>query len=791
MRSALIFSVLCLLLLDTAHGGRIEGTVTSSDGSPLIHASVFIESIARGGVTNASGSFMIDNLPKGTYVLTFSMVGYRTERRTVLIERDVQVSTVHVVLAEEIITIGEVLVTATKQVANVDEVPAALSAIPSERLDAMNIRERTDLYSIAPNMLVASSGSHLTDLIAIRGMFPSTPFGATTLFSWDGIPIYGYGMNPVQLYDVERIEVLRGPQGTLYGHSALAGVVHVVPAKPNNTSRLRLELGYGNYAETRLVLGASTPILQDLFMRVAAYRLKRDGFHTNTYLGRNAGGVHHYGGSANLRYFPSEHFDAEFILLLEKLDESIWPYAASPEEALEKPFEFRNDVDSRIRKQNTLAALKLHGKFGATDIFLTGTFQGISALDWRYDADFSEYDVISFEERGPSRVFTTELRAESAQQELPFSWRAGAFVSHEQNDDDYSAVLGEIWAKSNGIPISPIHQRTTGLRRTIDYALFSQVTWRFLPQYRFTLGARIDREEISVDQETRFLYQGGPVPIPFPPFTDVELNNQSLTFSAVNPSASLQYHPTSSTMTYGAISRGFQGGGFNSGANKIIPSYGPEYTWNYEVGVRTRLMADRIRLAVTGFFIDWREQHLLVIGDLSSPLQTITNAGKTTSTGLEVELEAIPVQGLAANWSMGILKAELKEYVYTEEIENETRSFDFSGNDLPLSPQVASRFSIRYGMPIKVLGRSLRFSVVADYQYTDPYYMSHRNLFRSTARHLLGARLGIAHGSVETILWIRNLTDYRYVNTVYEYRGASQSLLGAPRTFGVTLRVTL
>ncbi len=786
----LTVGIVCLMALCVARAGVIHGTVRDAAGNPVAGASIFIEASARGAVSGVDGAYRIEGMPDGTHVLLISMMGFRGEKRSVTIGPPSHIAQADFRLSEVAVEIGEVVVTANKDEQRVNTLPAAISAISAERLGDHGVRDRTDLMALAPNALVAETGSHMTNLINVRGMFPSTFFTATTLFYIDGVPIYGYGLNPMFLNDLERIEVLRGPQGTLYGRTALAGVVHIVTAKPNNVPRLVFETGYGDYGDARISLAASTPIVEGLYGRASAFYSSRDGWHTNTFLKKNAGDITGYGGSAQLRWFPSSIFSAEATLSLEHLNESVWPMASDPATALAHPFEFQTDIDSRIKKLNLLSALTLRADLGVAHIVSTSTYQGISGYDWLYDADFSPYDVLGFHATSPYSIFTQELRLESAAAESALRWRLGAFFSTDKNDNNYSALLGKVWAQSMGVPIYPLESHTEGVGRAKNYALFGQCTYTPFDRFTVTAGVRVEREELSSESTTQYLYQGKPAPLPFPPFNQVEKLTQNRNFSFVSPSFSVAYTPNESGLLYASVARGFHGGGFNSGANKKIPSYGPENTWNYELGYKGRFLDDHLSLNAAAFYILWYDQQLLVIGDLSSPLQTITNAGRTTSKGLELEVAAVPMDGLTFTLAAGLLEAQLDEYTFTDKKNGRDTVYNYAGNELPFAPRLSSLASVKYEMPVEALGISGRCYAVFNYQFIDPYYLSHMNLFRSSARHLLSARLGVATRNVEIYAWGKNLADLRFVMGVYEYRGGQNAYLGAPRTVGLGMRLT-
>ena len=693
-------------------------------------------------------------------------------------------------LTEVASELGDIVVTANKYNQNLQTLSAAVTAITAEKIDELNVRDRTDLTASAPNSLIAETGSHMTDLINIRGMFPATPFEATSLFLYDGVPIYGYGMNPMYLNDLERIEILRGPQGTLYGRNALAGVVHVISRKPNNIPSYNLGLTFGNYQDKKISFGISAPITgEELFARASGYYSSRAGFFTNTFSSKEAGGSTGYGGTVNLRWFPSSVFSAELFSTFESIDESIWPFASDPVTALSKPYEFSANLDNSIKKKNLIGALKLAYHTDLFTIRSTTSYQSISNLEWKYDGDFSPYDVLGFEETTPSNVFTQELRLESSDDASPLRWTAGMFFSQDSQDNQYDAILGKDWATQIGIPISPLYQYTQGKESSKGIAGFAQLTYKFLERCTATIGIRYEKQTMEINTTTRFLYNNAPPPLPFPPFNQIDTTDISKSFTFVSPKISFGYQFDEQMMAYVSASRGFNGGGFNTGGNDIIPFYEPEHTWNYELGWKATLLENTLRVNADVFLIDWNRQQLLVIGDLSSPMQTITNAGKTVSKGAELELSIVPMRGLSIDVSAGYLNAKLDSYSFHDLKNGVDTVYDYSGNSLPFAPEISSLVSARYEYPITLFGVTGTIAASLQYQHIDPYFMSHLNLYKSNARNLLHGTLGFYSRFVDVFFWSRNLSDYRYVYAVYEFRGGQQSYLGAPRTVGISMNV--
>lgn len=794
---------LFFFIILTSYGSEITGSVKSANNEPVTDASVYLEGTTKGSISNNSGDYKISYVTAGRYILIASSLGYKIEKKEIIIKADDKIN-IDFVLTQTPVFLDEVYVTADKREENLQKVPISLSAITTQKIEDLNIRQRTDLMAISPNTLIAESGSHLTNLINIRGMFPSNFFATTSLFYYDGVPIFGYGQNPMYLNDIERIEIIRGPQGTLYGRNALAGVINIVSKKPGNLSKANIEIGYGNYNDININAGITEALIKDkLFSRISAYYNSKDGYSTNTFLNTNAGGSKGYGGALNLRYFPVENFSAELFGNLEYIDENVWSLAANPATALDNPYKISRNIDSYVKKYNFLSSLKLTYNLSFMDIISTTAYQGISGLDWKYDADFSEKDLIAFSEKTPYNSISEELRFENNKGISNLKWVAGLFYISEKNDYDYDATIDGTrdlinqQLKASGLPfsINSLDQLTKGPNNIEGYAVFGQITYTIFDKLDVTAGLRYEKQSMDINTITAFQYSGSlpnPLPATLKPYLGflnvADTMKRSDAFDFVSQKYSLSYRFDDLNMVYVSASSGFHGGGYNSGANKVVPIFDPENTWNFELGYKTTLFDNMLRINTDIFFIDWKNQQLLAIGNLSNPLQTIKNAGRTEIKGFELELSAIIIKGLNIDLSFGYLDSKLKEYSFTDQVNGKDTLYDYSGNKLPFSPDINSMISIKYEYPLTILNWKGKIALGVDYQYIGSYYASHLNLFESLPRSLINIKTGWFTDKYDLYLWVKNIADYHYIYGTYEYRGEQQAYLGAPRTFGISLK---
>lgn len=779
---------------------EINGTIKNIDGNALIGARIQIENSKLGAVSDSKGRFVISNILQDNFFIIASYTGYKAERKEIIRNSKEKIE-LDFVMSEVAINLNDIVVTANKREENLQTIPVSVSAITSDRIEDLNIRQRTDLMAISPNTLIAETGSHLTDLINIRGVFPSNFFTATSLFYYEGVPIFGYGQNPMYLNDIERIEILKGPQGTLYGRNSLAGVINIVSKKPNNTTSCQLGLNYGNYNDVNINFGVSSPLIENqLFARLSGYYYSKDGYYTNTFNNSNAGWSKGFGGTVSLRYFPSEVFSAELFGNIEIIDESIWTMTNSPDSALANPFKFARNFDSFVKKNNLLGSLKLSYSLDFMNIISTTAYQNISGLDWKYDADFTQYDFLEFAERSPNNIFSEEIRFENKKNNSVIKWIAGVFYLSDENDQDYNVTLNGYKTQINqiikpiGMEITQLDQFTKGTMSVKNTAIFGNLTYTFLDNFDFTIGYRYEKGTSKSNWRTYLDYTGtlpNPVPDLLKPslgfLNVVDTINRTLETDFLSHKYALAYRIDTENMIFASVTSGVHGGGFNSGVNKLYPTFDNEYTWNYELGFKGTFLDSKLRINSSIFLTDWSNQQLLVVGDLSNPLQTMSNAGKTQIKGYELELTAIITKGLSFNFSFGYLDAELTDYKFTDKKNGNDTLYDYSGNKLPFSPEINSLASFKYEYPADIFGIKGNLSINFDLQFIGSYYSSHINIFKSEPRNLFNSKFGYFTKNYDIYFWIRNLADLKYVYGTFEYRGGHEAFLGAPRTLGLSL----
>ena len=298
-------------------------------------------------------------------------------------------------------------------------------------------------------------------------------------------------------------------------------------------------------------------------------------------------------------------------------------------------------------------------------------------------------------------------------------------------------------------------------------AFYGQGSYRLRPKWEVTLGLRYDLERQRLLQELRTIDPAGEITV------TQSWQEFLASFRAFTPKVTLNYEATEQTIIYGQYARGFRPGGLNTNAPTAadIP-FAPEYSNNYEISVKNSLLDNRLKVNLTGFLLQQRDQQITVIEGANFLTR---NTGSVDNLGAELELEVLPARGLQLLWNASVSNAEYRELTVVVAGENQ----DFSGNKALFNPPFASFLALQYtyelNKEISVFGR-------AEQRYLADHYLNLDNVIRQDAYALYSGRLGVRYKGVELALWGRNLSDERYRTWA-----TGVFLLGTPRMYGATL----
>lgn len=645
------------------------------------------------------------------------------------------------------VVIDAITVTANKTEENSQNIPMSITALDEYEISDRSIEQTEDIFQRMPNMHMTQMGPlGATDSIAsVRGITSFMTGGSVFGFFVDDV---FYSSADINLMDVERIEVLRGPQGTLYGQNTEAGVINVITKAPENEWGGNIRMSYGSYNCFDTTLAGGGALVQDkLFLRLAGKFSKSDGYFTNT-LDKddtvNEGKT--YDGRISLLYKPSDRLKADLKINLQNYDTNYSEFAAF-DQVMDGNLDVSVNDPGFADKDFTNASLKI--VYDLDKIRLTSITTALR--DDRKngnDVDFTSIDLYRLRTGSDINSYTQELRLNSTGS-TAFKWTAGAYVFNSAEDN---SIIYDV-------PSYGVSSEQYGNTDTLGMAVYGQADYTFR-RLVLTAGLRYEYQTKDFDYQ----WKNGAL-IGYAPCSGTTEQN----FEALLPKFALTYNVTDNFRPYASVTKGFKSGGFNIGSNPG-EAYDSEYTWNYELGFKSELAHNRIQLNAALFYISWED---LQVEQPSYPDYVIQNAAEATSKGFEVELIFRPVSGMEVYGSLGYVDATFDEYT--------NGGADYSGKNVPNSP------SRTYS-----LGTTYRFfnhwMVNAELNGTGTIYYEADNNKYQDSYEIFNVKAGYEAGRFDVYVWAKNLFDESYATRAFEMSGDWWARSGDPLTAGVTFQ---
>jgi len=588
------------------------------------------------------------------------------------------------------------------------------------------------------------------------------------------------------LCDIERIEVLKGPQGTLFGRNTEAGAIRIITKKPGNIWQGKASAGYGNYDSQDYSAAIRGPLIKDrLFFGISGKRYTSDGYYENDYLGTDeVEDMDDTSGRATLRWTPTDAWDIILNINADRYDDGYGCYAPL-EEMRRHPHHVNLDYEGYIENDLNGQSLSLDykgGWFRLTSI----TAHRDADYDMDFDMDFTRFDMMKCDFDLDHDQWSQEVRLASPEDSGPFKWLIGGYYFDEDMDtgNDFDIRQGyPQW----GIP--PYMQTQKFEIDTKNYAFFSQATYTLWERLGLTAGLRYDRDKKE--------FKGTEFDTPDVMGKGLVTVKTDKTFSEWLPKFAVDYRFTPDFMGYAGISKGYTSGGFNTRKTDVLGiSYDAEYSWNYEAGVKSSWLDNRFILNLAAFYIDWKD--MLVVTSLAPPMgPTIKNAAESTSMGFEIEAMARPAAGLELTAGFGYTNVEFddfKDAIFDQVPASPTYGqkigeIDYSGKKNIFAPEYTYNLAVQYRYP---LFKSNTLFSRLELQGTGDFYYDFDNEVKEGNYEIVNARLGYEGEykgrGFELYLWAKNIFDEEYATSVF---GSDMTgwfgRAGDPQTFGVTL----
>ena len=654
-------------------------------------------------------------------------------------------------------TLETITVTATKREQKLREIAGSVSTASDIDLENQGAETLREAAAAFPNVHMKSTSSG-NDII-IRGMATwDTALQSPAGLYVDGVSYPLSYMQNISLHDVESMEVMRGPQGTLYGGNSESGVISLVRRAPDNTLRGSVFAELGNHATVRLGASAAGPLRKDKAYFAGSWlRHQTDGPVHNAYKEKDQAARHRAdAGRVMLRLTPVEALDVRLSLDAARSDDGRGTMRLSTGPYRSGRHEIRSDAPDEASSDLVLPALTVthtgrHVRTTSITSYMEYHYRMLSDLD-RTPLPLGVSDM-----RLRRRAMTEELRFSSVGGRR-LSWVAGIFAGRSVLRADMARLRRKAAASTY---LHTDATETTG-------ALFGQVTYALTDALRLTAGLRA--EHTGLDGEQSYTAGAG----------RRRAYTKRLRYTELLPMASVSLDVTENLTAYASWSQGYLPGGFNvfSASSKETSSYNPEYSTNYELGLKTHWLDGGLHASLAAFHADIHDKQVREeVPSAGVGSWKFTNSAKAHTSGVELEVRAYPFEGWELRGGVGYARSEIDDW--TVSTPGGGRK-DYSGNRLPWAPDLTWHMGVGYAHPSG-------FFAQAEYLGSGTRYFDAENTLSDAGYGMANLRIGYRGDHLAVTLWGKNLCDTRYVTKKLVARGNTIVEDGQPLSFGTTV----
>lgn len=731
-----------------------------------------------------------------------------------------------------------VIVASTKENSQLSSLPTASSSISGNMIEQRKINEIKGLSNFVPNLYTPEYGSRLTSAISIRGIGSRINTPVVGMYV-DNVPYIDKSAFDFNFYDIEKIEVLRGPQGTLYGRNTMGGLINIYTRSPFNYQGTDIKLGIGTYNNYNASVTHYHRISEKFAFSAGGFYKYSDGFFENTYLDKKADKMNNGGGRMRAIIRPTDKLDIDIAATYERNNQGGYAYAAYDKEQ-DKIGEIASNEEGRYKRDMMNSSLKI----GYTsENILFNSITGYQYLKDRMfmDQDFTPRDIYTIEQNQKIHTISQEFVARS-NHNRNYQWTTGIFGFYQSLNTNAPVTfrkdgIGMIQSiMDQAMSNSPVKVQLLNDEMPIygDYgtpligaAVYHQSVFNnlLIEGLSLTLGLRLDYEKMWITHHTHATMtaqasmMGRPMgaPVSMPVNIEGEENDDYL---KLLPKIALKYDFNNDRNNiYATVSRGYRSGGYNiqmfsdivkdkmmakpdmGGGNqgggkpgtmqdgipsgettsdsyaniKDIIRYKPEQTWNYEIGTHLNLLENRLNIDLATFYMQTTDQQIAMFAPSGLGRMTV-NSGKSRSIGAEISASITPVEGLHIYTSYGYTNAKFTDYTTNEKIDDTQQDISYNGNYIPMVPQ--NTFAVGADYRIKC-NKSISFfdfvNLGVNYNGAGNIYFTEKNDVKQTFYGTLNFTAGIEKNNFKLDLWFNNILDTEYKTFYFETIGKTMS----------------
>ncbi|WP_339835993.1 TonB-dependent receptor [uncultured Maribacter sp.] len=749
----LILTLLLIPMLTWGQNKTVSGVVTDGN-DPLPGVNIIEKGTTNGVTTDFNGNYEI--VVASTAILEFSYIGFKIQEITVGNE-----STINIAMEEnteqlegvEVTGFAGVVGRARKRTESVQSIPESITALNAEGIENNGINNVTNFAKLVPNMKLNSSQSAGVNFLTVRGIPQIRNADAPVAFVIDGVTIPDPSLLNQELFDLALIEVVKGPQGALYGKNAIGGAINIYSKEPVNTQKNTLTLGYGNANALLTQFVSSGALKKDkLFYRLSTQFRNFDGLLTNEFDNEKVDFERNFNIRGQLIARFSPKFKASATLQFIDVAAGAARYSVNPTGNIFVDGFPGGTLNPNPEKGNNVINHDEPGKSDVSNAFgnlsmeyTPGKVKIQSITSYNYvdrslsgDLDFIPFDDFTQGETAETKTFNQELRLNNVGSNGKVNWSAGGFYQDIEKpffQDGLSRDfdLNELFY---GVAADVVNTTTT-------FAFFGFVDYKLTDKLTAAVGFRYDNDTFK--QQDNLFEE-----------TSERSNN------IVQPKASISYQATENALIYANYGRGYRTGGFNPAVtDRFNRSFEDELTDNFELGFKTSMWDNRFILNGSAFYTDFTNQQQYIF-DLSTFYAGNYNYDKSRIIGFEFDAKLRLSKYLDVLANYGFVDSEITDGGTTGGADGTATDLNvFNGKKTPFVP--VNNFNI--GLESNVaLTETVDFNANVNLNSTGKTYWDELNQDGSTtdAYQLLDARASISFDNIKVTLWGNNILDKQY-----------------------------
>lgn len=778
--------------------GRIEAAQLMDGDIPLTNATKLAASknslcVSQKLRNNSPKSNLFHTLITGTAIGIFSLAN-TVSAQSNIVER-----------AE--LGLDEIIVTATKRAQNIQDVPISITAFTAPKLESLNADGLIELGTYVPNMWLPASTEAGQQYITMRGISAGVTkhTGRSVGVYADGVYVNADTALNLPMSGVKSVEVLKGPQGTLFGRDTIGGAINITTSAPSDELTGRAEFEIGNYGRTQGRLSVDVPVVKDtLSIRLSADKLDTDGYIENQLTGNMAGAVDHLGLGAQVFYQPTDQFQARLVYQYRDLDDRPNTMGETVTGLGADTVPYTINLDQDERQTQTAHSLSLNMAYELGNGFTVRSVTGFNDVEDFYiqDGDRLPEAITIAQFNSNYSEFSQEFRLESPQDQA-LTYLVGAYYLNAKSDYSptfplmHTAFLEVLEQDVFGVPAGPrpddILDGQLVSEKVESFALFGHADYALTERLNLFAGLRYTDDKKTLDysifgESFAYFYQLYYAQMPS------GVNTSKLSANPVSWTVGGRYALNDQINTYASVSRGYRSGSVKDDfitQSEINAGEGfytePEFVTNYEAGVKALLWDNRVRANFSAFYMDYTDIQVSISDPRFPYFRLLANAASAHITGFEADIEAQITSGLTVSGAIGHVKTQYDNFKPSDSVDLSGTGFGSSPNwtysaavdyTAPLTADLLANLHVDYtdrSVPSDFAPQSHPLAFVGDYGVTN-------------------LSIGIEADRWDAKLWVKNVFDVNdpAVNFVWG-RGLGSRIENEtvsyepPRTVGVTL----